>query len=113
MARNSIPEWLVSDGSRYLGDLKCSHCAKVTRHALLRPGDGWRHWAEYVQGVETGQCAQRANDYTCPVKRREYWEQCLAAGHKQLRELEERYRRQNDPMVVPPADEVIDLDDLT
>ncbi len=27
---------------------------------------------------------------------------CLAVGHEQLREIEERYRRQNDPMVVTP-----------
>lgn len=28
---------------------------------------------------------------------------CLAVGHEQLREIEERYRRQNDPMVVTPT----------
>ena len=36
-------------GDRFMGDLKCSYCGAITRHAVLRDGDPHAHAAEERQ----------------------------------------------------------------
>lgn len=51
------PNW-----HRELGDLKCSNCERVTRHALLVPEEGW--WRDHAERLT--RIALGAEDYGIP-----------------------------------------------
>lgn len=53
------------------GDLKCGHCGRITRHALLREDDGHRDAAEEFQRVALG--GEPTDRYTDAARmRRQY-----------------------------------------
>lgn len=94
MARGMVGEWLDLDRGvgRHVGDLKCFHCATITKHALLRlDDDRYRDEAEHVTDLATGRRPPDPFNDPCPDRLARVWALGLEAGRQQLEEIESRY----------------------
>ena len=70
-ARNTTGEWNPGEWERMTGDLKCSACGRITRHALLRDSDDYQDVGERFQRLALG--GPKINDWDDVERfRREY-----------------------------------------
>ncbi|MFT4125073.1 MAG: hypothetical protein QM662_02430 [Gordonia sp. (in: high G+C Gram-positive bacteria)] len=102
-AANPLHEWPNFEDSfeRLLGDLKCKHCARITRHALLRhPDDKYRNRGEYIAWIArecSGPEPSDAREHLYPgvdanKRLTQAWNTALAEGLVEI----ERARKKTD-----------------